>query len=198
MFLSLSIRSTPERGENMKLENEERLVKRAMKYDEKAIIRLFDHYKEYLYRIAYMYYKNEQDALDAVSECVTKVYINFPKLKHPEYFKTWMTRILINEVFADIKKNKKHISYDNLKEVGYEAEYPEDFISREEKMDLYAALNMLKPDYRIALILKYFEELSIKEISEIMGCSESNIKALLHRGRKKLHKILMEDMAYEA
>ena len=181
----------------MKLVNEEKLVKRAMKYDEIAIIQLFDHYKEYLYRIAYMYYKNEQDALDAVSECVTRVYISFPKLKHPEYFKTWMTRILINEIFTDMKKGKNLISYDNLKEAGYEVEFPEDAITREEKMDLYTALDQLKPEYRVVLILKYFEDLSIKEISDAIGITESNVKALLHRGRKKLRKILLEDMAYE-
>lgn len=177
--------------------NEEKLVRWAMKYDEKAITRLFDHYKEYLYRIAYMYYKNEQDALDAVSECITKVYISLPKIKHPQYFKTWMTRILMNVIFSDMNKSKKLISYDHLKENGYEAETAEFTITREEKMDLYAALERLKPEYRIALILKYFEELSVKEISEAMGVSESSVKVLLHRGRKKLRRLLMEDMAYE-
>ena len=76
----------------------EKLVKKAMKRDENALEMLLSQYQEYLYRIAYAYYKNEQEALDAVSECVAKVYVNLPKLRKPEYFKTRMTRILMNEV----------------------------------------------------------------------------------------------------
>lgn len=178
----------------MKLTNDVKLVKKAMKYDEQAIAELFSYYQKYLYQIAYLYCKNQQDALDAVSECITKVYVSFPRLKKPEYFKTWMTRILINEVLDDIRKRKNIISYDRLRDMGYEAEYAEDFISREEKIDLYRALDQLKPDYKKVLILKYFQELSVKEISEMMEMSESSIKVILHRGRKKLHRILSEEM----
>ena len=181
----------------MKRLNEEALVIRAKKYDEKALTQLLTYYQKYLYEIAYLYCKDQQAALDAVSECVTKVYLNLPKLKEPKYFKTWMTRILINEVLDDMKKRKNIISYDRLKDLGYEAEYAEDSITREEKMDLYRALDSLKPDYKKALILKYFQDFSVTEISEMMEMSESSIKVLLHRGRKKLRRILSEEMDYE-
>ena len=104
----------------MKQRNEEALVRQAQKYDEKALTLLLTDYQEYLYQIAFLYCKNQQAALDAVSECVTKVYLNLPKLKHPNYFKTWMTRILINEVLDDMRKRRNQVSYDHLKEMGYE------------------------------------------------------------------------------
>lgn len=182
----------------MKQRNEEILVRRAQKHDEKALTLLLTDYQEYLYQIAFLYCKDQQAALDAVSECVTKVYLNLPKLKKPEYFKTWMTRILINEVLDDIRKRKNQVSYDRLKEMGYEAELEEDSITREEKLDLYQALDQLKPDYKKVLILKYFQELPVSEISEMLDISESSVKVLLHRGRKKLRRILLEEMNYEA
>lgn len=101
----------------------EKLVKKAMKRDENALEVLLSQHQEYLYRIAYAYYKNEQEALDAVSECVAKVYVNLPKLRKPEYFKTWMTRILINEVLSGVKIKSKVISLDALNEQGYMPEY---------------------------------------------------------------------------
>ena len=84
----------------------EKLVKRAMRRNENALLELLSYYQEYLYRTAYMYYQNEQESLDAVSECVAKIYINIPKLKEPAYFKTWMTKILLNEVFGKVKQYK--------------------------------------------------------------------------------------------
>lgn len=181
----------------MKLKNEVNIVKKAMKYDEKAIVELFAHYQEYLYQIAYLYCKNQQDALDAVSECITKVYVSFPKLKKPEYFKTWITRILINEVLDNIRKKKRYISFEKLRDMGYEIEFPIETISYEEKMDLYQAMEQLKPDYKKALILKYFQDFSIYEIGEIMGISESSVKVLVYRGRKKLRRMLLEESIYE-
>lgn len=108
----------------------ERLVKKAMKRNEKALEALLYEYQEYLYRMAYAYCRNEQNALDAVSECVMKVYINLPKLRRPEYFKTWMTRILINEVLSDAGKEKV-LSLEALQEGGVLPEEPQRGLSPE-------------------------------------------------------------------
>lgn len=173
----------------------ETLVKKAKKRDESAFIELLSQHQDYLYRIAYTYYKNEQYALDAVSECVAKVYINLPKLKKPEYFKTWITRILINEVLNEISKQNRWTSLDKVDEhkILYENEKVNQ-LSKEEKMDLYNAIDLLPSDYRKVVILKYFQELKTKEIADIMKIPEGTVKTLLHRSRNKLRIILMEDM----
>ena len=108
-----------------------------------------------------------------------------------------MTRILINEVLDGVKKRQKVISLDALKEQGYLPDSPEEEITREEKMDLYVALDQLSPDYRKVLILKYFQDRKVKEIAEIMETTEGAVKVLLHRGRNKMKKIFMEEMGYE-
>ena len=175
----------------------EKLVKKAMKRNDQALEELLHQYQEYLYRIAYAYYKSEQEALDAVSECVAKVYVNLPKLREPGYFKTWMTRILMNEVLDGVKKSQKIVSLDALKDQGYVAESREFGLSREEKVDLYRALDKLSPDYRKVLILKYFQDMKVREIAEIMMIPEGTVKVLLHRARKNMQRILVEEMGYE-
>lgn len=175
----------------------EKLVKRAMKRDEKALEVLLGEYQEYLYRIAYAYYKNEDAALDAVSECVAKVYVNLPKLREPAYFKTWMTRILINEVLDAGKKTKSLVSLEKLQESGFPLEMQEEELSREVRMDLYRALDRIPGEYRKVLILRYFNDLKVREIARIMDIPEGTVKIWMHRGRKKLKTVLTEEMGYE-
>ena len=76
-------------------------------------------------------------------------------------------------------------------------EYEEKGISREEKVDLYQALDKLSPDYRKVLILRYFQDMKIKEIGEVMQIPEGTVKVMIHRGRKILQRILVEEMGYE-
>ena len=75
-----------------------KLAKKAIRGNVDAYGKLIEQHKEYLYCTAMLYMKNEEDALDAVSECVLKGFRNIKKLKEPEHFKTWITRILINVV----------------------------------------------------------------------------------------------------
>ena len=74
---------------------------------EEELVELIHTYKEKFYRIAYSYVKNEQDALDVIQESVYKAYCSLDKLKSPEYFKTWFTRILINKAIDQIRFKKR-------------------------------------------------------------------------------------------
>lgn len=174
-----------ERGEDMEQKQLEKPVKKAMKRDEAALETLLFHYQGYLYRMAYAYYKSEQPALDAVSECVAKVYLNLPKLRQPAYFKSWMTRILMNEVLDGGKKERGLVSLEELTEQGVTLKAEEEVLSREIKMDLYEALDRLSPQHRKVLILKYFNDMKIKDIAEIMELSPDSVKVMLHRKEKE-------------
>ena len=72
--------------------------------------------QEKLYRVAFSYSKNEEEALDIVQEAITKALKNIGKLKEEKYVKTWFYRILINESLQYIKRNKKLITCE-LKEI---------------------------------------------------------------------------------
>ena len=83
-----------------------KLVREAAKGNREAFGELIIMHQEYLYKLAYMYTKNEQDALDAVQECAMRAMISMDRLREPEYFKTWITRILINSIYLEKKKNR--------------------------------------------------------------------------------------------
>ena len=84
-------------------------VKKAKRGDEKAFQELIHHEKNKLYRMAYIYVKNENDALDIVQDAIYKAFICIKSLKNPQYFSTGFTRILINSALDFIKKNERII-----------------------------------------------------------------------------------------
>ena len=88
-------------------------VKKAISGDDEAFEYIINNCKERLYRTAFAYVKNEEQALDVVQETVYKAYVSIEKLKNPEYFNTWITRILINNALTVIKKNSKVVYLDN-------------------------------------------------------------------------------------
>ncbi len=160
-----------------------RLVKKAIKGSKSAYGELVAEYQVYLYKTAFLYVKNEADYLDAVQECVTRGLLGIWKLREAKYFKTWITRILLNCIWQD-KKKAQTVSLDEYKE-----QKVENYLI-EEKIDLYDAIDSLKDEYKTAVILFYFQELKIKDIAQIMEMSEGNVKVCLYRAKKHLRKLL--------
>ena len=160
-----------------------RLVKKAIKGSKSAYGELIAEYQVYLYKTAFLYVKNEADSLDAVQECVTRGMLAIGKLKEPRYFKTWITKILLNCIWQD-KKRAQTVSLEEYQEKGVE-----NYLI-EEKVDLYDAIDSLKEQYKTVVILFYFQELKIKEIARIMEIPEGSVKVYLYRAKKQLRKWL--------
>lgn len=157
-------------------------VKRAINGDEKAFIQLIEQQKEKLYKIAYAYVKNEQDALDIVQETVYKAYISIDTLKKPKYFNTWLTRILINISINTLKKNK-NIIYLQEEAIAEDSVSIED---REGQMDILNELEKLDSKYKDVIVLKYFDDLTIKEIAQVLEIPIGTAKTYLNRGLSSL------------
>lgn len=178
-------------GEEMKVTKTMRdtislkLVEKAVKGNREAFGKLILMHQEYLYRLAYLYTKNEQDALDAVQECAMRAMISMDKLREPEYFKTWITRILLNSVYVAQKKHKNHSPYEE-----YSGAVPEQPVSIEEKADLYDAIDLLPSNYKTVVILQYFQGMKVKEIAQVMNLPVGSVKAYLSRAREALKKQL--------
>jgi len=158
----------------------------AGKIDKVTFMELLQQRKEVLYRIAYMYVKNEDDALDIVNDAVCRAYSSIKKLKEPKYFNTWVTRILINCAVDYVKKGRKLLPFH------------EEIINQtiedscDNYIDLYDAVDSLRGKYKTVIILKYFEDLTISQIAVIMECSESNVKNYLHKALCDLRVELRE------
>lgn len=168
----------------------EKVVKLAIKGDEKAFSQIMDISKESLYKTAYAYVKNEDDALDIVQETVYKAYISIEKLKKPQYFKTWITKILINTAI-DVSKKKNNLIY--MESTDYINAIEDNEESKINKLYLWEAIDKLDEKHRDVIILKYFNDLTIQEISEILNCPIGTVKTHLNKGLCTLRKIVCKE-----
>lgn len=173
--------------------DENMLIKKAIRGDKESFICILKIYKVYLYKIAYMYVKDEEKALEILQETIVKGVFNINKLKNPSYFKTWITKVLIN---VSIDMNRKNSKTEQLGEKHDAIQYISG-VSIEEKIDLYNAVDLLKDNYKTVIIMKYFSDMKIKDISEIMSLPENTVKTYLNRAKASLKKILKEDYLNE-
>lgn len=166
-------------------------ILRAKKGDDNAFYELMEERKEALYKTAYIYVKNKEDALDIVSDTVYRTYVNIKKLKEPEFFNTYVTRILIN-CAMDFNKKQKRIVY-----IGEDAVEPRENyekVDMERNIDLYNAIDKLQGKYKTVIILKYLKDMTLPEIAEVMQCPIGTIKTYLHRALLKLKLEVEEDI----
>lgn len=138
-----------------------------------------------LYRLSKSILKTEADVQDAISETIIKAYTNIHKLKAMNSFKPWIMKILVNECYSIIKKHKKIELTDDF--TAYEGSY-------EDKTDdnLMFYVNQLKEEFKSVIILFYYDDISIKNISKILNLSEGTVKSRLSRAKVKL-KVMMEE-----
>lgn len=167
---------------------EEDLIIKAQRGCNDSFEKLIDKYKEYLYKTAFMYVKNEHDALDIYQETVFKAYMNISKLRSVKFFKTWITKILINNVNM---KNRHYKKFEDCPVEDYIGDIS--YSNIEENIDLYDAIDSLEQKYKTPIILQYFQDFSIAQISEITGYNENTIKSNIRRGKKKMYNLLKED-----
>ncbi len=156
------------------------LVEKARNGDKKAFDHLIRSQMENMYKTAISYLKNDEDAADAIQEAILTCYEKLDTLKTDGYFRTWLTRILINKCKDMLRKRKVYYLEDELSEIPVE----EDFSMIEWRELLY----ILPEEYRIAVLLYYVEGFKIREISEILDVKESTVQSRLARARGKLRQ----------
>lgn len=171
------------------------LVERAMKKDNDAITTLFLDMQKELYAISKTRLRNEDDINDAIQDTILCVYKNIQKLKHAEFFKTWVIRILINNCNAIYRKRMIFNTFQDFIDVSAEKRYNkvETISTIDEKIDFFNLINKLNYDERQLLTLFYYNKYTTKQISEILNKNENTIRTQIHRAKKKLKKIYKED-----
>ena len=129
----------------------------------------------------------DQDCADAIQETIVKAFSKIDTLKNDKYARTWLIRILINECYNLVRRFSKFISLENLEDrQEMNAEEAKDY------SELYAAVNSLKEELRLPVILYYIEDFSVREIAQILEISEGAVQKRLARARGKLRQELQE------
>ena len=142
-----------------------------------------------LYRLALSYAKERDGALDIVQNAVLKALKAYGGLRTDEAVKGWLFRILVNEAIRYVNKNKFEIPSSG--EELPEGEYREKAYEPEET-EVYEAVMRLPEELRTIVILRYFEELSLKEIAEATGINLSTVKTRMYTAHKRLREELKE------
>lgn len=145
---------------------------------------LLENYDRY-YRLAYSYVKNAADAEDIVQNGAYQAILNSEKLLKREYVGTWLYRVMLNEIFKLLKR-PGYVPLECVPaEPGVEDRY--------ENLDLQRAIAELSIEDQAVLRLRYFEELKISEIADVLGENVSTIKSRLYRATRKLKISLTEE-----
>ncbi len=140
------------------------------------------------YRLSYTYLRNKDDALDVVQNAILKALEKYKDIKNIDAINTWFYRILVNENLLYLRKKKKEIyTDDNNLDIFY-------FEKFNENIDIYEKIKFLPTDTQTIIILHYFEDLTLLEISKITNINLNTIKSKLYAGLKKLKIELKEEV----
>lgn len=149
---------------------------------EKQITDYVIKHQENQYRLAYSYVKNVDDALDIVQESIYKAMSSIDSLKNPRYIKTWFYRIVVNTALDFLRKQKKLVVVDEEAFSGYDSSTVDTYPN----IDLQKALEDLPDNYRSIIVLRFFEDLKIEEVAEILDENVNTVKTRLYKSLEKL------------
>ena len=127
--------------------------------------------------------KNKEKALDVVQESIYRAFKNYQKVREPQYLKTWFCRIIIHVSLDILKKEKNFIYNENIIEF---CSGKED----EEYIDLYAAIDGLDMESKMIVTLRFFEDMKIEDVAQVMQLNVSTVKSKLYRALQVLKKEL--------
>lgn len=143
---------------------------------EKLILENYDRY----YRLAYSYVHNDADAADIVQNGAYRAILHCESLREEAYAGTWVYRIMLNETFRLCKSSqRKMVALEEIEIEKGEEDVYEDF-------DLRRALDSLNKKDKAVVELRYFEDMKLEDIAEVLQENLSTVKSRLYRSMKKL------------
>lgn len=144
-----------------------------------------------LYRLAYSYLKNREEALDAVQTAVCRALEKRDSLRERSALRAWVCHILVNACTDQLRQRKRvaFVPPEMLDAGSYEDPLPEDG-------SLARRVDALPAEVAAVIRLRFYEDMSLKEISAVTGCSLSTVKTRLYTGLKKL-RVSLEGVEIE-
>lgn len=171
------------------------LVRRCQAGDAEAFRALVETYKNVLFGVAYLMTGDRTSAEDAVQEGLVKIWKSLPSLRDPGKIKSWLVRIVVNEVKQGFRvKPAPSLPLDAAAGVPCEADPPEELVmSTERRRLIRRALGALPREQQEAVILRFYSELSVPEIARVVRVPEGTIKSRLSRALSRLGSVLRSE-----
>lgn len=155
---------------------------------EKLLTRCIKEHKENVYRLAYSYVKNKEDALDIVQDSIYKAMTHIDGLKDPEAVKSWFYRIVVNTALDFLRRNKKVRTMDHETIEMHVSGTEDDYTN----FDLTRTMEELPEKYRSVIVLRYFEDMKIEEVAAVLGENVNMVKTRLYQALRVM-RIKMDD-----
>ncbi len=154
---------------------------------------LMKRYQDMVFKIAFGFTRDNENALDLSQDIFTKVYQNLGRLKDGKRFKPWLTKIAYREGISYMRTHKHNVNRQTFDETAYVAvsDRDEEFVKLHKSLLIRSLFN-LSTRYRLAVVLRYFENMSIREIARTMQTSEGMVKNLLFRSICRLKEDVTE------
>lgn len=172
-------------------------IKQVLKGDQSAYGEIVEIYKDKVFQLCYRILGNRHEAEDMAQEAFIRAYVNISSFNIDLKFSTWLYRIATNLCIDRIRKKKPDYYLDAevsgtdgltmYSQIASDTTLPEDEIeSLELQETIQREITKLPEKYRSVIVLKYIEELSLNEISEILDIPLGTVKTRIHRGREAL------------
>jgi RNA polymerase sigma-70 factor, ECF subfamily len=189
--------------------SEGRLIEACQSGDREAFRELFEAHKDRVWTVALRFTGDESAARDVTQQVFLKLFTSIGGFRHESNFKTWLYRLVTNECMDEFRKRRRLVPLDffrpasgeerdedcgavEMKDWRQEPLQEERLAQLEVSEAVLAALAQLKPKLRMAIVLKYFEDLSYEQMAETLGCSMGTVASRLNRG----HKALAQKLAH--
>lgn len=183
---------------------DQELIEGILRHERKAFEFLVGHYQSQVIKTAYYFLGDLPEAEDVSQEIFMEVIDSIGKFKYRSALSTWIYRITVNRSLNRVKRNKRRIIFCQFQSLlkgtsaindrsQQEPSVEQDHLEEKEKSAiLHQAISGLPENQRIAFTLQHYEELSYKEISDVMYLSLSSVESLIHRARMNLQKKLVK------
>ncbi len=163
------------------------LVRKAQQEkDAEAFILLMEQNRQSMLKVAKSYLSNEEDVADVMQDAIVTCYEKLDTLRQPQFFKTWLIRIVINKCKDLLRSNRVCVPKEAI-----ETTVPDTTAEELEFMDL---LRSIDEKYRTILVLYYVEGFNTREIAELLDLNEHTVKSRLVRARKKFETVYREEV----
>jgi len=178
------------------LDGEENLIKSAVTGDSSAFGSLYDHYQPMIYRFVAVKVGRREEAEDITHQVFLSAWLNVKNYQHRGFpFSSWLYQIARNQVIDFYRAKRNETSIDAI-DPDYFATTASAEFALPTKLDMevvHRAMKTLKSDYEDVIILRFIEDLSLKETARILKKSEGAVKLMQHRAMNELKKILKDE-----
>ncbi len=174
-------------------EEEQAIIAAARAGDAQAFQLLVERYEQQVYRAAFFILRDPDEAEEVTQEAFMRGYKAIRKFKPDQPFRPWILRIAVNQALTAVRKLKRRreASVESPPVIPSDYDIDEALIDRDRAETLITALNQMQERERAVIYLRYFMDLSEKELAQYLKCAQGTVKSRLHRSLAKLREIVI-------